>query len=381
MFSFDRKNTSIFAKWWRNIDKQILFLFMFVLFLGLFFSYTSTSSIASEKINKEAYSFFLKHFIFVLISLFLFIFISIQDKNNIIKYLTFSFLISVFLLLLVPILGAEVKGSKRWVELLFLPKFQPIELVKPLFILLVAKVIVLNFKTNIYYRYLFSFFLLLPIVLLLINQPDIGQTLLLITTWLTMIFASGFNMYILIFLGFATLGVIISLIYIFPSKFGYVILRLKTFFNPESGDNFQSQKALDAIKQGGLTGQGMGEGVLKDKVPEAHTDYIVAVISEEFGALFVLFIIIIFLLIGYKVLNNVFLNKNEFLKLALIGLVSLLIIQTFIHIGVNIRLLPTTGMTLPFLSYGGSSLIGSSIIAGIILNFTRKDFARDSINV
>ena len=381
MFSFDRKNTSIFAKWWRNIDKQILFLFMFVLFLGLFFSYTSTSSIASEKINKEAYSFFLKHFIFVLISLFLFIFISIQDKNNIIKYLTFLFLISVFLLLLVPILGAEVKGSKRWVELLFLPKFQPIELVKPLFILLVAKVIVLNFKTNIYYRYLFSFFLLLPIVLLLINQPDIGQTLLLITTWLTMIFASGFNMYILIFLGFATLGVIISLIYIFPSKFGYVILRLKTFFNPESGDNFQSQKALDAIKQGGLTGQGMGQGVLKDKVPEAHTDYIVAVISEEFGALFVLFIIIIFLLIGYKVLNNVFLNKNEFLKLALIGLVSLLIIQTFIHIGVNIRLLPTTGMTLPFLSYGGSSLIGSSIIAGIILNFTRKDFARDSINV
>jgi len=381
MFSFDRKNTSIFAKWWRNIDKQILFLFMFVLFLGLFFSYTSTSSIASEKINKEAYSFFLKHFIFVLISLFLFIFISIQDKNNIIKYLTFLFLISVFLLVLVPILGAEVKGSKRWVELLFLPKFQPIELVKPLFILLVAKVIVLNFKTNIYYRYLFSFFLLLPIVLLLINQPDIGQTLLLITTWLTMIFASGFNMYILILLGFATLGVIISLIYIFPSKFGYIILRLKTFFNPESGDNFQSQKALDAIKQGGLTGQGMGEGVLKDKVPEAHTDYIVAVISEEFGALFVLFIIIIFLLIGYKVLNNVFLNKNEFLKLALIGLVSLLIIQTFIHIGVNIRLLPTTGMTLPFLSYGGSSLIGSSIIAGIILNFTRKDFARDSINV
>lgn len=380
MLSFDRKNTSIFAKWWRNIDKQILFLFMFVLFLGLFFSYTSTSSIAAEKINKEAYSFFIKHFVFVLISLFLFILISIQDKNNIIKYLVPSFFISIFLLLLVPILGEEVKGSKRWIELFFLPKFQPIELVKPLFILLVAKIIVLNYKINIYYRYLLSFFSLLFIVLLLINQPDIGQTLLLVATWLTMIFAAGFNMYILIALGFVTLGVIVSLIYIFPSKFGYIILRLKTFFNPESGDNFQSQKALDAIKQGGLTGQGMGEGVLKDKVPEAHTDYIVAVISEEFGALFVLFIIIIFLLIGYKVLNNVFLSKNEFLKLALIGLVSLLIIQTFIHIGVNIRLLPTTGMTLPFLSYGGSSLIGSSIITGIILNFTRKDSARDSEN-
>ena len=120
----------------------------------------------------------------------------------------------------------------------------------------------------------------------------------------------------------------------------------------------------------------MGEGVLKDMVPEAHTDYIIAVISEEFGAIFVLFIIMIFLFIGYKVLNKVFSGNNEFLKLALVGLISLLIIQTFIHIGVNIRLLPTTGMTLPFLSYGGSSLVGSSIIAGIILNFTRKDSVR-----
>ena len=114
------------------------------------------------------------------------------------------------------------------------------------------------------------------------------------------------------------------------------------------GDNFQSQKALDAIKQGGLTGQGMGEGILKDKVPEAHTDYIIAVISEEFGALFVLFIAILFLFIGYKVLNKIFIAQDEFVKLALVGLISLLIFQTFIHIGVNIRLFPTTGMTLPF---------------------------------
>jgi cell division protein FtsW len=120
----------------------------------------------------------------------------------------------------------------------------------------------------------------------------------------------------------------------------------------------------------------MGEGILKEKVPEAHTDYIVAVISEEFGALFVLFILIVFLFVGYKVLNKIFLEKDEFVKLALSGLVTLLIIQTFIHIGVNIRLIPTTGMTLPFLSYGGSSLIGSAFIAGIILNFTRKDSGR-----
>ena len=183
-------------------------------------------------------------------------------------------------------------------------------------------------------------------------------------------------MIILSILGLTSLGIIVILVYIFPSKFGYIFLRVQTFFNPKNGDNFQSQKALDAIKQGGLTGQGMGEGILKDKVPEAHTDYIIAVISEEFGALFVLFIVFLFLFIGYKILNKVFLENDQFIKLALVGLISLLIIQTLIHIGVNSRLLPTTGMTLPFLSYGGSSLIGSSIIAGIILNFTRKDSAR-----
>ena len=234
----------------------------------------------------------------------------------------------------------------------------------------------INDKTNIYNRYLYSFIILLIIIVFLVNQPDFGQSLLLTSTWITMIFVSGFNMFTLLFIGILFFATIASLIYFLPEKFGYIFLRLKTFIDPNVGDNFQSQKALDAIKQGGLTGQGMGEGILKEKVPEAHTDYIIAVISEEFGAFFVLFIVIIFLFIGYKVLNKVFSEKNEFIKLSLIGLISLMIIQTFIHIGVNTRLLPTTGMTFPFLSYGGSSLIGSSIIAGIILNFTRKDSNR-----
>ena len=376
MFNFDRENTSSIAKWWRNIDKAILFLFVFLFLLGLFFSFSSTSSMLAEKMNKQTYFFFTKHLIFVFIALFLLVVISIQDNNKLIKFLPYLFLISLLLLFLIPLFGAEVKGSKRWMDIPFLPRFQPIELIKPLFIIFIAKIIVRNEKTNIYRRYLYSFLVLLLIVIFLINQPDLGQTLLLVLTWITMIFVSGFNMVVLSILGLVFLSIIALLIFFFPEKFGYVFLRIKTFIDPKAGDNFQSQKALDAIKQGGLTGQGMGEGILKDNVPEAPPDYIIAGISEEFGAVFVLFIVIIFLFIGYKVLNKVFLEKDEFLKLALLGLVSLLIIQTFIHIGVNIRLLPTTGMTLPFLSYGGSSLIGSAFIAGIILNFTRKDSTR-----
>jgi len=376
MFSFGRENTGLVAKWWRNVDKQILFLFVFLLLLGLFFSFSLTTSAISEKMNKQTYFFFIKHLIFVSVSLFLIFTISIQEKDKLIKVLTYLFIVSIVLLFLTLIVGVEIKGSRRWMGFDPFLRFQPVELLKPLFIIFVAKIIVLNEKTDIYKRYFYSFVILLVIVIILINQPDLGQTFLLTLTWITMIFVSGFNMLILSILGLVFAITIALLIFFLPEKFGYVFLRIKTFLDPKTGDNFQSQKALEAIKQGGLTGQGMGEGILKDKVPEAHTDYIIAVISEEFGAIFVLFIVIIFLFVGYKVLNKVLAGNDEFIKLALVGLVSLLIIQTFIHIGVNSRLLPTTGMTLPFLSYGGSSLIGSSIIAGVILNFTRKDSTR-----
>ena len=376
MFSFSRENTSLVAKWWRNVDKQILFLFIFLLFLGLFFSFSSTTSILSEKMNKQTYFFFIKHLIFVSISLFLIFVISLQKKDKLVIILNYLFFISLALLLLTLVYGVEIKGSRRWMEFDPFPRFQPVELLKPMFIIFVAKIIVLNEKKDIYVRYFYSFIILLLVVTILVNQPDLGQTLLLTSTWITMIFVSGFNMILLSIFILAFLITIVMLIFFLPGKFGYIFSRIKTFFDPKSGDDFQSEKALEAIKQGGLTGQGMGEGILKDKVPEAHTDYIIAVISEEFGAIFVLFIVILFLLIGYRILNKVISEGDEFIKLALVGLFSLLIIQTFIHIGVNSRLFPTTGMTLPFLSYGGSSLIGSSIIAGIILNFTRKDSSR-----
>ena len=170
----------------------------------------------------------------------------------------------------------------------------------------------------------------------------------------------------LIFISFITL-----LLFLMPEKFGYIINRLVTFFDPNKGDNFQSSKALDAIKEGGLRGQGMGEGVLKDRVPEAHTDYIIAIISEEYGSIISILIISIFLYISFRIIKNCVDKNDEFLKISLCGLASLLIFQTFIHIGVNTNLLPTTGMTLPFLSYGGSSLIGSAMLAGLILNYTK----------
>ena len=178
------------------------------------------------------------------------------------------------------------------------------------------------------------------------------------------------NIFFIFGLGLIVVLSFFSLIYFSPDKFDYILSRISTFIDPSKGDGFQSQKAIDAIRLGGLKGQGMGEGVLKESVPEAHTDYIIAVISEEFGSIISILIICIFLYIALRLTKIIISSNNNFYKLSLSGLVSLLIFQTFIHIGVNANLLPTTGMTLPFLSYGGSSLISSGIVAGIILNYT-----------
>ena len=356
--------------YWRNIDKNILFGFFLLFFLGLFFSFSSTSSLAGERINKAYYFFFSKHLIFTILALSLMIFISAMETNLLKKIVVPLFMFFLILLIMVPIIGVEVKGAKRWLNLYFF-KIQPIELLKPFFILITVKILTFNKIKNSQIKYLFSFLLLISILILLIDQPDLGQSVLLIGSWIATVFISGVNFIYIFTFFFIFIALISSLLFFMPEKFGYIINRLVTFFDPSKGDNFQSSKALDAIKQGGLKGQGMGEGILKDSVPEAHTDYIIAVISEEYGSIISVMIITIFLYIAFRIIKNCIVKNDEFLKLSLCGLASLLIFQTFIHIGVNTSLLPTTGMTLPFLSYGGSSLIGSAILAGIILNYTK----------
>jgi cell division protein FtsW len=362
--------------YWRNIDKKILFSFILLFLFGLLVSFSSTSSLAGERLNKDNYFFFSKHLIFVLLSFFLMFLVSFIKIELLKKLIIPIFIILFISLILVPLIGVEVKGSKRWLSLYFF-RLQPVELIKPFFILLTANILTMDSSKTSNISYVFSFIVLLSIVLLLINQPDIGQSILLIGTWISIVFISGISLlYIFCFLGASVLA-LVSLLVIYPEKFGYIFLRLNTFFDPSKGTGFQSQRALDAIKQGGLKGQGMGEGALLP--PEAHTDYIIAVIAEEFGSIASILLILVFLYIAFRVIKATVSETDKSLKISLCGFSSLLIFQTFIHIGVNTSLLPTTGMTLPFLSYGGSSLIGSALLAGVILNFTKNRFINEKI--
>ena len=369
-------NSERISDYWRNIDKNILFSFLALFFLGIFFSFSSTSSLAGERLNKDFYHYFTRHLIFSTLAILVMFYISYIKKSFLKKLIIPIFVISLILLILVPVIGVEIKGAKRWLDLFFF-RLQPIELIKPFFVLITANIIASRKGKNLKYSHFLSLILLSFIIILLLNQPDVGQSILLITTWVSIVFISGIKIGY-IFLLFGSLIICsIFLLLIFPEKFGYIIQRLNTFFDPTKGNNFQTDKALSAIKQGGLKGQGMGEGILKESVPEAHTDYIIAVITEEFGSIISIIVITIFLYISYKIIKNCFKTTDESSKIALCGLSSLLIFQTFIHVGVNTSLLPTTGMTLPFLSYGGSSLIGSSILAGVILNFTKNRFENE----
>ena len=359
------------TNYWRNIDKKIFFCFIVLFSLGLFFSFSSTSSLAGERLNKDYYFFFSKHFIFTILALIIMVLISIIETSVLKKFIIPLFATSFILLSLVPIIGVEVKGAKRWLDLYFF-RLQPIEVLKPFFILASVRILTLEKFQNSQIKYLLSFLLLSLVIILLINQPDLGQSILLVLSWGAILFISGVSL-LFIFSFFSVFLIsLCSLLLLMPEKFGYITNRLISFIDPAKGDKFQSSSALDSIKLGGLKGQGMGEGILKDRVPEAHTDYIIAIISEEYGSIISVTIILVFLYISFRIIKNCINQDDKLIKISLCGLASLLIFQTFIHVGVNTNLLPSTGMTLPFLSYGGSSLIGSSILAGVILNYTKN---------
>ena len=226
-------------------------------------------------------------------------------EKMIIPFYTLFFI----LLILVPIVGLEVKGAQRWLDL-YIFRLQPIELLKPFFVLTTAKILTIKNLQNLQIKYLLSFILLSSIIILLIDQPDLGQSILLIGTWMSMIFISGVSIKYIIGFFLTFFITVSSLLYLMPEKFGYIINRILTFLDPEKGD-FQSSKALDAIKLGGLKGRGMGEGILKDRVPEAHTDYIIAVIAEEYGSIISILIVITFSVHSFLELLKIRLNRKK----------------------------------------------------------------------
>ncbi len=369
---YNRSIYNLYYEWWKNLDKFLFFLIVLLFITGLFFSLASTSLLVSDKLDTNDYAFFFKHLLFVFLGIVIIFILSSINEKKLYKVSPLIFFLTLICLFLVPFIGVEVNNAQRWIDFNFLPRFQPIELVKPFLIVLLSLILSNEKYTNIYLKYSFSFLITLLIAMLLAAQPDIGQTLLVFFIWSVLIFISGINIIFLISSSVFLFSILFFVINFVP-KFTYIKNRIISFFNSETGThNAQSEKAIDSISSGGYFGKGIGEGTLKSRVPEAHTDYIISVISEEFGVIAIILILLIFLVFMYSVFKKVYLVNDERTKLVLVGCISLILVQSMIHIGVNIRLFPTTGMTLPYISYGGSSIISISILSGIILNLTKR---------
>lgn len=361
-----RTDRSVLGKWWWTIDKPLLFSFITLLITGVFLSFAA-SPVVADRINLDSYFFVKRHAVMAAIAFFSMVVFSILKTKNI-RFLSWGiFAVCFVFLILTPIFGTEIKGARRWINL-FGFSLQSSEVIKPTFVVITSWILSQSRDVTRINQIVLSGILWLSVIGLILLQPDFGMTFIISAAWFIQIFLAGLPLLWVWVVSFIGIFGGISAYYLLP----HVASRINRFLDPTSGDQYQITQSLEAIKSGGFLGQGPGEGMVKRYLPDAHSDFVFSVAAEEFGFIICLIIVSIY---GFICIRGTVLARKEhikFLMLCILGLTYQFSLQALVNIGSSIKLLPTKGMTLPFLSYGGSSLIGIGICAGIILNMTRK---------
>ncbi len=357
----------ILWKWWRGIDRQLLIAIGILMFFSLLLVTTASSSVAS-RIGVPENFFSSRHIVYTLLSIGCIILFSTLSAGYIKKIGIILFAINVVLLFLVKAYGYEIKGAKRWVSLIGF-SIQPSEFIKPCFAIITAYIFTSLKNRNLAFAY--SMALYLFIALLIITQPDLGMVITLTGIWGIQAFIAGLpGLWMVLALLLVVLGSI-SAYRLLP----HVATRIDSFLDPSSHENYQVSKSLSAFHSGGLFGKGPGEGVVKGHIPDSHADFIFAVAGEEYGIVICIFISLVFAFIVIRSLLSLLNKQDEFSVLASSGIIAQLAIQSVINISVSLNLLPTKGMTLPFISYGGSATIAIGMGIGVLLALSK-----DSVN-
>ena len=358
---------NLLYRWWLTVDKTSIFLILILMFLGLLMCMASSTELAVEN-GKGSFFYVGKQAIFCVVGFVILIGLSMSSIKFIRRISIILFFFSLSLLIVIPIFGTDFgKGAYRWLSLGFI-SFQPSELIKPFYVIFASWLFVSSIEKAGLPGISISAVVSLILIGLLVLQPDFGQASLIIATWSIIYFASGAPVLLLIIVAalVAAFG-----FYIFKS-YNYVADRITNFMNSEIDPLSQLGRARSAIQEGGYLGVGLGEGKVKVHLPDAHTDFIIAVAAEEYG-LILCFLIIG--LIGFLVIRAIFLLSKEesfFIRLSGTGIAGLIGMQALINLAVTVRLISAKGMTLPFISYGGSSLISVSILCGILLCLTKR---------
>ena len=361
-----RADRSAFAEWWWTVDKY-LFAGLVALMLGGVVLSLAGSPPVAERLGYDSFHFVKRHVLFFLPAIAVMIATSFLTPRQARRTAFVVLIASLVLMLLTLFVGVEVKGSRRWINILGL-SLQPSEFMKPAFVVIVAWLFAENTRRSDIPGNAFALILLAIAVSLLVAEPDFGQTILIATAWGALFFMAGMSWLWIVGLGALALGGIAAAYATLPHVAG----RIARFISPQSGDTFQIDLALESILRGGWFGQGPGEGTVKRILPDAHTDFIFAVAAEEFGIIVCIGLVITFALVVFRGLANALRADDPFARLSAAGLVVLFGVQSVINISVNLRLLPQKGMTLPFISYGGSSMLAVAFGMGLLLAFSRR---------
>lgn len=352
------------ADWFWTIDRFFLAMFVFLMGIGFMLSFAASPAVA-ERIGLEPFHFVKRHAAFMIPSLMVMIGLSFLTPRQVRRTAILLLIVALAMMLLALFFGVEVKGSRRWVTLAGI-SIQPSEFMKPAFVVVCAWLFAEHARQPEIPGNLFAIILFGMVAALLVAQPDLGQTILTTAVWGGMFFMAGMPWLWIIVLGVGGAGGLVSAYYVFPHVAG----RIDKFMTGE-GDTFQIDTAREAIIRGDWFGQGPGEGIVKRIIPDAHTDFIFSVAAEEFGIIFCIALVALFTALVLRGLSHAYKEKNDFNRFAVAGLVLQMGIQSIINIGVNLELLPAKGMTLPLISYGGSSMVAICVTAGFILALTR----------
>lgn len=366
MKPFSRTDQSIISRWWWTVDRGMLAVLLAIIVIGVFLVMAASPPVAM-RIGLPQFHFVTRHLIVLVPAVAIMLSVSLLSLKNLRRLCFVTFGITIVLMILVLVIGQEIKGAQRWIHL---PGFslQPSEIIKPVFIVMAAWFVARAKDHPGFPGIKLAIVLYALVAGLLLLQPDMGMTFVVTSCFMVVIFLAGVPLRYVALLGILGAGGAVAAYF----SFDHVKSRVDRFLDPESGDTYQIDKSLAAFQNGGLLGTGPGQGEIKNAIPDAHADFIFSVAGEELGVVFIVILIALYAYVVLRGLNRIMDSEDMFVVLGTGGLLSMFGLQALVHMGSALSLLPTKGMTLPFISYGGSSLLGVSLAMGMVLALTRR---------
>ena len=364
--AFSRADTSVLGIWWWTVDRWLLAAIILLMGIGALLVMSASPPVA-DRINVDSFHFVTRQFVFLGMATVCMFAISLLPVKWVRRLASFMFLGVLFLLIITPFIGSDIKGAVRWINVAGI-NLQPSEFLKPAFAVVIAWMFAEGRLNPNFPGYIVSSLMLAVCIFLLMIQPDFGQTVVITSIWSVQIFLAGLPIILVFCLGLGAVGLAVTAYLILP----HVQSRVDRFLDPASGDSYQIERSMEAFMSGGIMGRGPGEGWVKNSIPDAHSDFIFAVAGEEFGLLFCVLVVGVFSFIIMRGLSRLMGERNLFVVLAVTGILVQFGLQAVINMASTLQLVPPKGMTLPFVSYGGSATIGIAIGMGFVLALTRK---------